>query len=541
MCKSNLLSSTAITKAAGAAVIVGAFSLPMGFVLPVNHALAACTPLTAGADNVTCIGALDGTLSDALAGNDTIAINTNVGVNAGATVTGGADDDSIALTSSTSLGRNVGSAGQVLGDAGADTITLNFSYVGYFGAGTVSGGVGNDSIVLNNLSYIGYKAGSTGMVLGDAGADTIMLILSGVGYSGAGTVSGGAGNDSIAINSFGYIGFNVGGTGQVLGDAGADTITLSQSVVGYYGAGTVDGGDENDSIALSNNTRIGFAATGTGQVLGNAGSDTITLNNSHVGVSGAGTVSGGAENDSIALTNGSFIGRLAGSTGQVLGDAGADTITIDNSTIGNLGAGTVDGGADNDSIALSNNVVIGRNVGSTGQVLGDAGSDTITINNSHVGYSGAGTVSGGLGNDSIALSGASRIGNLAGSTGQILGDTGADTITLSFTYVGNFGDGTVSGGADNDSIALSTASIVGRNVGSTGQVLGDAGADTITLDNSRVGNALGSAGTVSGGAGGDSIALSNNSVIGRDLGSTGQILGDAGADTITLNNSVVGF
>ncbi|MBL4759181.1 MAG: hypothetical protein JKY32_16625, partial [Rhizobiales bacterium] len=207
--------------------------------------------------------------------------------------------------------------------------------------------------------------------------------------------------------------------------------------------------------------------------------------------------------DSIAISNGSSIGRNAASKGQVLGDAGADTITINYGLVGASGAGTVSGGADNDSIALSNNTFVGNLAGSTGQVLGDAGADTITIDSSSVGRFGAGTVSGGANNDSIALSNGSFVGRSGGSTGQVLGDAGNDTITLANTTVGVTGNATVDGGTENDSIALSA----GTNVGANGRILGNAGNDTISVDNSVIRNA---AAVFDGGADTDQLTFTAN-------------------------------
>lgn len=67
-------------------------------------------------------------------------------------------------------------------------------------------------------------------------------------------MSGGLGDDSIALSNPGVIaiGENTSGTGQVLGDAGADTITRRRSYVGDSGAGTVAGRDGADSIARNN-------------------------------------------------------------------------------------------------------------------------------------------------------------------------------------------------------------------------------------------------------------------------------------------------
>ena len=457
--------------------------------------------VTAGEDTTTLTGTSDGDFDDALGGNDSITVDTKIGINAGATVTGGAGDDTIDLAPGVAdLGVNAGGAGQVLGDAGADTITLNSNHVGYRGAGTVSGGADNDSIALTNRSNIGLYGGSTGQVLGDDGDDTITLDDSNVGNSGAGTVSGGADNDSIALTNGSIIGRSSTGTGQVLGDAGADTITLDDSTVGNSGAGTVSGGDDNDSITLTNDSHVGRNAGSTGQVLGDAGADTIALDSSIVGYYGDGTVSGGDDNDSITLTNDSHVGRNAGSTGQVLGDAGADTIALDSSIVGYYGDGTVSGGAGNDSITLTNQSYLGTLTGSTGQVLGDAGADTITIDRGRVGASGTGRVSGGDDNDIITLTNGSILGRDAGGTGQVLGDAGDDTITISDSTIGGAGSATVSGGDDNDSIALTGTT----SLNATAQVLGDAGNDTVSID-STVTRTAGS--LIDGGTGTDQLVF----------------------------------
>ena len=495
---------------------------------------------TAGDDNTVLTALPDGTAADLLAGNDTVTVSTAVGVSGSATVTGGADNDSITLTSGSYLGQEGEGSGQVLGDAGDDTIRLTRSYVGNEGSGTVSGGDGNDEISLSDYSKIGYGNEAVGQVLGDAGDDLIDLDRSGVGSYGFGTVSGGEGNDTITLHNRSYLGGLSGGAGQVLGDAGDDSITLDNSRVGYVSAGTVDGGAGADTIELNNNTHIGRYSGSRGQVLGGADNDTITLDQSFVGFEGAGTVDGGEGADSITVRNNSAIGRETGATGQVLGGADNDTITLDNNVfVGVNGAATVDGGEGNDSITLSTSGVVGMSAGGSGHILGDAGDDTIIVADySVVGSSGVGIISGGDGNDSIALSNNTSLGSSAGGEGQLLGDAGDDTIMLDQSLVGSDGAGTVSGGEGNDSIALSNNSHIGWSAGATGQVLGDAGEDTIVLDSSRVGSD--GAGTVSGGEGNDSIVLGNGSDIGSDSDGSGQVLGGAGDDTISLDDSKVG-
>jgi fibronectin-binding autotransporter adhesin len=396
------------------ATVAGALMLPGG------SAFAACAPLTAGPDATLCTGNLDNSNSDALAGNDTITFTagTNVGNDAGATVSGGLDNDSIVLSNS-AIGKGARSEGLVLGDVGADTITINNSYVGGSGAGTVGGGDGNDSISLSN-GRIGQNLQSTGQVMGDAGADTIMLDKTYLGDSGDGTVSGGLDSDFIALSNS-IIGRNGRSTGQVLGDAGADTITLNQSVVGFQGAGTVSGGDGNDSIALSNKSAIGFLAGSTGQVLGDAGNDTVTINNSVVGGAGAATVDGGADNDSIALTNGASIGPR----GKVLGSAGNDTVSIDDS-ITRSGGSVIDGGADTDllSFTAKGNATVTPRAFLNFERLQKLGAGTLTLSGSQT-WSESTTVSAGTLNVAgVLTSGTTRVepgATLATSGGSFVG------------------------------------------------------------------------------------------------------------------------
>ncbi len=474
-------------------------------------------------------------------GDDTITLTDSsfVGRAGSATVSGGADNDVIALSNGSNLGQLAAGTGQVLGEIGDDTITIDNSVIGLAGAATVDAGMGEDSIALSNGAHIGQDAGATGHVLGGAGADTITIAGVNIGDAGSATVSGGGDADLIAVSGASNLGASVTGTAQILGDAGADTITIDNSIIGSFGSGIVDGGTEGDSITLTNGVRLGDAGGATGDVFGGAGADTISLSGAIVGFSGNGSVDGGGDDDVIDLSGGSLLARNAGATGTVTGGLGADTITLaSGSHVGNNGTGIVDGGGDNDSIALSASN-LGQNAGSAGQVLGGAGDDTITAQNSFVGRNGSGEISGGADNDSIALSNASHIGFNTGVNGQVLGDIGADTISIENSFVGRSGAATVSGGDDGDQILLSANSHVGRYAGATGQVLGDAGADTITLDDSNVGY-LGMA-TVDGGADGDTISLTNGSVIGVDASGAGFVFGGQGDDAISVDGSAIGF
>ena len=330
---------------------------------------------TAGADNEPALSVSDGDNIDFLAGNDTITFANTIGVNAGVTVSGGADDDTIDLQS-VNVGDNAGSSGLVLGDTGNDTINVRGSGVGRYGVGTLSGGDGNDSIFVS-LSDVGSGTTGSGSIQGDAGQDTISLDTNAfIGATGAGTVSGGADDDVIRSASANgatgdiVIGANAGSSGVINGDGGNDSISLLSTAdffyVGRSGEATISGGDGNDTIELTR-VSIAYQGTASGVVLGDAGDDSISISGgtglTNIGRIGDATVDGGIGNDTITIGSGTFIGRFAGSSGQILGGDGVDSITLNETRVGNSGDGTVSGGAGNDLIALSNSTVIGTELG----------------------------------------------------------------------------------------------------------------------------------------------------------------------------------
>jgi len=191
-------------------------------------------------------------------------------VTVGGTLTGSAGNNDITLFMSSSVGQTAGQIGSVLGDAGADTITLQSTAVGIYGEGRVYGGTGADSISLGNGSDLAFHSTGIGRIGGDAGADTIDINDSIVGRIGSATVSGGADGDSIALANKAHLAFSTDATAQIDGDAGADTITIFDSYVGRLGDATVSGGDGGDSISLSVSSNSGYYAGGSGQVVGGA-------------------------------------------------------------------------------------------------------------------------------------------------------------------------------------------------------------------------------------------------------------------------------
>lgn len=508
------------------------------------------TAQTAGADNVAINAGsaftTEGANTDFLAGDDTITFGINVflsSIGTSATVNGGADNDLITGGGPITLSNAAGSSA-ILGDSGNDTITLMSATIGGNGSGTVDGGVDNDSIKLTGSSRISNGINSSSQILGDAGADTIDLENAIVGNNGDATVDGGADNDSIRVYR-GYIAQTGNSAVQIIGDSGNDTIDLYYTYVGNHGDATVDGGIGNDSIAISGGTNVAYGISSQAAILGDAGNDTIAFTNARVGDFGDVTVSGGAENDYLY-----FYGRNVAynttSSVQIMGDAGNDTIAFDYIVVGRDGDVTVNAGLGDDQIILRGEAgaggadsTVASGASSQVSILGDAGNDSITISDTSVADLGVATISGGDNDDNIAIGAGTRIGD--SGTVSILGDAGNDTIRIdgedglsNGVYLANNGGrATINGGADNDLIELmDTVFIASVGATSEAQILGDVGNDTITL--SSVSTSFAGNTTVDGGAGTDQINITNTLV---GFGGNTQIDGGTQNDTITLEGA----
>ncbi|HEX7944380.1 MAG TPA: hypothetical protein VF495_06920 [Phenylobacterium sp.] len=227
----------------------------------------------------------------------------------------------------------------VQGNQGGDTIELRA------GNNTVYGGQDGDRITFSNAFGVG---GGNNFGQGNKGEDVL------VGSTTADTLLGGQGDDTVqGVNGMDFLDGNLGndsitGSGQILGEGGDDTI-----VTGFDFASTVSGGDGNDKIV------IGFADVGGVRhavlvpVSGDGGDDTIQSTNPI-----SETLAGGAGNDSITTTGNDATSRdvldggdgddrlmASGSGGNVLlGGGGDDTIE------GGAGADTLDAGAGADTL-----------------------------------------------------------------------------------------------------------------------------------------------------------------------------------------------
>lgn len=405
-------------------------------------------------------------------------------------------------------------AGRSSGNAGSvhiDDVTLNAnlstpattggndSLLGAEGNDTILGGLGNDTLF-----------GGTGddSLSGDAGADTIEY------GAGNDTVYGGDGND--LIDDQGGSGF-ANGDNLIFGGAGNDTIWDSSgndTVFGGDGADfigmdsggndSVDGGADNDTIdgGAGNDTLIGGA--GSDLLIGGEGADLFLLDQT----AGLDTVFGGSganDTDRIDLSsnpaaNGVSVALTGSEAGTITVNGGPQIATFtdieqftlsagnDNFTGADsiTGAVTVAGGLGNDSIT---------GTGGADSLLGEDGNDTLNGglgndglfggagNDRLAGGSGADTLDGGAGNDS-----------LAGGDGadSLLGGDGSDTLS------GGTGNDTLDGGLGDDIIA----------VGGTDSAFGGAGDDVFTLDISDLAGNV--AVTITGGETGEDLTDPTN-------------------------------
>jgi Ca2+-binding RTX toxin-like protein len=278
------------------------------------------------------------------------------------------------------------------------------------------------------------------------------------------------------------------------------------------GNDTIDGGDGNDIIygqegndtidgGIGNDTITG--GTGTDRMYGGAGSDTFRLANGEFASSEL--IDGGADNDTILLTNATTVDFTTGTITAVenlTGSTGDDKVTLtaallDSFTTVNLGGG-------DDTLTISGNVNSSNDSqlqGVENIVLQSAA--TLNLSNQTEGFkingsSGVDMITGGAGADTIT--GGAGADSLNGGAGE-------DIFQLAN---GDFAAGeSINGGADNDTIVLTNATTVNFTTGtltSIENLTGSAGSDTVTLS----GTQLSSITTVDLGGGTDTLNVNGS-------------------------------
>ena len=367
------------------------------------------------------------------------------------------------------------------GLAGADTISAASGIEGI----TIDAGADNDNVTLSgeaNTVLLDLKGGNDNVTLADSlnstitggdGSDTVTQTANRT-FDG-GKLFGRSGNDVFSL---------VNATNAFIGgDQDDDSITSTGTVTNS----TIRGGKQRDTITLAaagglvkgdnNEDQITVTGTATGlYVGGDGGNDVLTI--SSASVTGA-TVRGGLGADDI---------NIQGAALLVKGDKGNDDI---DQTVTNA-KHTIFGGAGNDNIAASstsNLLIMGDQATEDATRTGDAadGNDTITLTGGAT--SGAHTIMGGAGKDTITtqagnfderIDGGSGADVINGDRGQdtILGRAGADTINIT----GLNAAGTnrlVRAGADNDKITFDANAFGSLSINDT--YAGEKGTDTIAL------------------------------------------------------------
>ena len=523
-----------------------------------------------------------------LAGNDTF----DGGGASGITIAGAGINNTLTFANDTAGAVQVNlQAGTVTGGYGTETVSGIQNVVGSAYAdsivaanmaGTIDGGGGNDTIVgstsaATTLTFAPASGAvsvnlTQGTASGAYGNEQFTNIRGVIGSNYNDTVIGGVSNGTLdggaGVNTLSFSGttssVNVNlVAGTVSGAFGNETVSHFQNVIGSSaadsivaaaGATTVDGGGGNDTI-------VGNAAGTTTLTLANAtGAMTVNLTQ--------GTTSGayGSEQFSniksvIASNyNDTFIGGVAG--GTVDGGAGTNTLSFSGTTSAvsvNLTTGTASGAFGSEMVAHFQKL-IGSSAGgdllvgstTTTSITGLAGNDTfdgggasgITIagagSNNTLTFASdaagavqvnlaAGTVTGSYGTETVSgiqkVIGSSHGGDLLTGTGGTLSLTG---LAGSDTFDGGGASGiTITGAGSNNMLTFAhdTSGAVNVNL-STGKVTGGYGTETISGIQNVIGSGLGD--TIIGSNSG------NNINAGTGAGHT-SIVGGSGSDMISAS------
>ncbi len=412
---------------------------------------------------------------------------------------------------------------ELSGSAGGNNFDLN----GWTGTGSLDGGAGSDSIsVAANLNFdlsnsallVGTKLITLSNVevahlTGGTSANTFTVS----GWTGSGALNGGGGNDILAATKNGLVtlsdqqivtsdGMSLALTGIVnailSGGSGDDTFDVLQ----WTGGGSVLGGGTGDvdtllaqgngAITLSNTSLIRtgqatltLSAIEVAQLSGGTGDDTFT-------------VSGWTSNGSLLGSGGSDIVAATKNFDFTISDT--SLVNSDGMTMNLSGIGTANltGGS-------ANNKFVINGWSGTGTVIGSGGTADRVV------YQGSGNFS--LSNDALASTLGSSFNLATIEIADLIGTNDVDYFELS----GWTGTGSIDGGLGQDIVS---------NTGNVNYVLGDTsltiGTKVITLSSVEVAQLTGGtsantfnvsdwtgSGTLSGGGGLDALTATKNGLI----------------------------
>ena len=297
------------------------------------------------------------------------------------TITGGAGNDT--LTAASNNDSLVGGAGNdvyilsgasdtILDSSGIDEVRLGYASALY----TLGAGLENLTNSFNSATVL-VGNGVANVITGGTAADSI---YGGEGNSAGDSLSGGTGADILVggayTGSFANDSLDGNGTENDTLDGGSQNDSL-------YGGGGNDlliGGSENDLLRGGDGDDTLRGGTGTDTIIGGAGVNTVDYTGSTAGVS--------VNLSSMTATGGDATGDTIQGIQNVTGSAQNDTL------VGDGNANRLDGAAGNDSIT-----------GAAGDTLvGGTGNDTFSIDTSILNVASLGSVDGGANTDTVRFS-----------------------------------------------------------------------------------------------------------------------------------------
>jgi hypothetical protein len=434
---------------------------------------------------------------------------------------------------------------------GTDGERLGFSIA----SSTLLMGVGDDTIDFIGSDATGVsQLANTQANLG-LGDDYIQAL--GIASASASTVRGNEGNDEIRLAS--HTGFgNTLKDVRLNGNAGADEIQFQWSGTELAGFGVLGGADADtvsatfvsniSAFASADNTFTGAKIGGNKgddvinanvlgtsdqvRVNGNSGSDTIVVTAAADNVRFA--VAGGKDNDVVSAV---FVGGNTSEDATVAGSLGNDTVGFTIQSGGRISAALMDGASGDDALTFATNGGVALTASTGNEILGGSGADTITLNvGADIVVTGVSGFVVNLEGDGAGVLDVNLSANITARTGAgafFVGSTTGDDIDVS-NGTGVFGlfNATFSAEAGNDTITFAPESAGTYSATTFG---GGSGADLITAQiaaNTQLAIATGGRVAFEGGSGSDTIVA--NIEAGASI-SAGLFDGGVGADSLTLN------
>jgi Ca2+-binding RTX toxin-like protein len=337
------------------------------------------------------------------------------------------------------------------GTTSADTITLTGAQLDaiLIGAGTLNLSSGTDTINLTSTSADLNALSNTAL----SGVE----IISAASATSGVTITLGVQSEGFTITGSDYDDFITGGTvvDTISAGAGNDTIYIANSA--FDTGESIDGGDDTDTIVLTNATSVAFlngTLTSIENLIGSNSNDTVTFSAAQWGAFtsidlGLGTdvlnvrANGDISGMSITTLGGVETGNLSGTNGNdsiTLSGEQLDAILIGTGTA-NLGTGTAD------TINLTS-------TSDDLNTLSNARLSSVEFISAHLATAGV-TITLGVQSEILNITGGGYDDVITGGTAadQLTGGAGHDVITGGGgidTIHGGLGDDTINGGTSND-------------------------------------------------------------------------------------------